>query len=292
MRYPPVVDKTAMITGCSSGIGAATARYLRDRGWTVIPTARKADDLEALAADGFQPVELDVADTASVQRAVREANDRLNGRIGALVNNAGFAQAGALEDVTRESLRYQFEVNVFGMQELTNLVVPQMRAQGNGRIVNISSIFGLITSPMLGSYCATKYAMESLSDALRLELRSSGIAVVLVEPGPIISAFRKNAATQAEKSLDVGQSRYGSLYAHQIERRKNRKREKRPDLFNRPPEDVAKRILHALESPRPKRRYRVTIPAHFGAFMRRAAPTALLDYLLWRRIPKPDEPTC
>ncbi len=289
MRYPAVQSKSVLITGCSSGIGLASARWLRDAGWTVYPSARKAADLSALGAEGFTPIELDVASSESIQGAAARVLDATGGTLGALVNNAGFAQAGALEDVSRDALRQQFEVNVFGAHELTNCFIPTMRKQGWGRIVNVSSIFGLITSPMLGSYCATKYAMESLSDALRLELRSAGIAVALIEPGPIITRFRKNAAERASETLDTAESNYGAIYEKQIERRRNRTREKKPDWFNRPPEDVAKRIHAALESPRPRARYRVTIPARAGALLRRVAPTALVDHLLARRVPDPDD---
>ena len=233
-------------------------------------------------ADGIQRLRLRHLSTVTSAPPLREAREAaleiLDGEIGGLVNNAGFAQAGALEDVSREALRYQFEVNVFGLQELTNCFIPVFRNQGAGRIVNVSSAYGLVTAPMLGSYCATKYAVESLSDAMRMELRRSGIAVSLVEPGPIVTAFRRNAADQAARSLDVDASRFGKTYARLIDRR--RKQEKKPDLFTRPPEAVAVKIRHALEAPRPKARYLVTIPAHLAAFGRRFFPTALIDRLL------------
>jgi len=250
----------------------------------VIPTARKPEDLESLRDEGFTPVALDMLESASVQRAAAEAIERLEGAIGALVNNAGYGQAGAIEDVTREALRRQFEVNVFGMQELTNCLIPHFRQQGAGRIVNVSSAYGLVTAPLVGSYCATKYAMESLSDALRVELRSARIAVSLIEPGPIVSAFRRNAAEQAERSLDPSRSRFGDLYTRQIEKR--RTREKKVDLFTRPPEAVAVKIRHALESPRPRRRYPVTIPAHLAAFGRRFFPSSVVDLLMRGELPR------
>ncbi len=155
----------------------------------VVPTARKAEDLQRLRENGFEPVELDVADSDSVQRAADEVLRRVDGRLGALVNNAGFGQPGAMEDISRDVLRYQFEVNVFGMQELTNRCIPVFRQQGRGRIVNISSVVGRVSLPFLGSYSATKFAMEAISDALRMELRDAGIAVSLVEPGPIATSF-------------------------------------------------------------------------------------------------------
>ncbi len=188
-----------------------------------------------------------------------------------------------MEDITREALRRQFEVNVFGLQELTNCFVPGFRQQGYGRIVNISSIFGLISVPFVGSYCASKYALEALSDSLRVEMRSSGVSVSLIEPGAIVTEFRRNAAAAGEM-LDIAGSRFTDSYTREIERRK--KQEKKPDLFTRPPEDVATKILHALESKHPKARYRVTIPAHAMAFLKRVLPTSVFDRLMAARLPK------
>ncbi|MBN2489997.1 MAG: SDR family NAD(P)-dependent oxidoreductase [Planctomycetes bacterium] len=273
-----------MVTGCSTGIGRATAAVLRTAGWHVIPTARAPADLESLREDGFAPIALDLADSTSVVDAAAEAIRRVDGQLGALVNNAGYGQVGALEDVSRDALRRQFEVNVFGMQELANCLLPHFRRAGAGRIVNVSSVYGFLTAPLLGSYCASKHAMESLSDALRMELRSAGIAVSLIEPGPIATAFRNNAATQAERSLEVARSRFGEVYRRAIERRKHRA--KRPDFFTRPPEAVARKIRHALESPRPRRRYLVTIPAYVGAVGRRFLPFAVIDSLMRTQLPR------
>ena len=279
MKYTSVTQKTVLVTGCSSGIGAATAHYLRDHGWTVFPTARKDDDLNQLKADGFNPIRLDLTDSQSVREAVNSVKEQTEGQLGALVNNAGFAQAGVLEDVNRDALRAQFEVNVFGMQELTNQCIPLFRHQRYGRIVNVSSVLGRIVSPMVGSYCASKFAMEALSDTLRVELRGTGIAVSIIEPGPIISEFRRNAARASTQSIDVEKARYGELYQKEAARRE--KQVKKPDLFTRPPEEVAKKIYHALESTRPHRRYCVTIPAYLGAWAARWLPTALIDKALY-----------
>jgi len=283
MKTPRIEARNVLITGCSSGIGAVAARILRDRGWQVIPTVRKPEDLDRLRQDGFDPVELDLADSDSVQQCAGRVLERVDRRLGALVNNAGFAQPGAMEDITREALRRQFEVNVFGLQELTNCFVPGFRQQGYGRIVNISSIFGLISVPFVGSYCASKYALEALSDSLRVEMRSSGVSVSLIEPGAIVTEFRRNAAAAGEM-LDIAGSRFTDSYTREIERRK--KQEKKPDLFTRPPEDVATKILHALESKHPKARYRVTIPAHAMAFLKRVLPTSVFDRLMAARLPK------
>ncbi len=284
MKPAPIQTRTVLVTGCSSGIGEAAARYLRDHGWTVFPTARKAEDLEKLRADGFDPVELDLASSASVQACMAAVLDRVPEGLGGIVNNAGMAMPGAVEDLNRDALRRQFEVNVFGSQELTNGLIPTLRKQGWGRIVNVSSIYGLIAAPMVGNYCASKYALEALSDAQRIELSGTGISLSLIEPGPIVSAFRRNAAAAMEESVISDEVRYADSYRKEAARRK--KQFKKVDFINRPPEDVAKKILHALESPRPKRRYVVTIPAHLGAFMSRFVPAAWLDLLMARQLPR------
>jgi NAD(P)-dependent dehydrogenase (short-subunit alcohol dehydrogenase family) len=284
MRAAPVQHRSVLITGCSSGIGLATARVLKARGWQVLPTARKQADLDMLEAEGFAPIELDVTDTASVDRAAARALALTGGPLGALVNNAGFGQAGAVEDLTREVLRDQFEVNLFGAHDLARRLIPVMRRQGWGRIVNVSSVLGRVTIPFYGSYCATKHAMESLTDALRIELTGSGLGISLVEPGPIISQFRKNAAQRATESLDFQQAAHGAYYEKEVARRI--RQQKQPDAFTRPPEAVAEKIVHALESNRPRRRYCVTLPAYLGAFIRRFAPDALVDWVMRRKVPR------
>jgi len=285
MRVPSVQEKKVVVTGCSTGIGAATARVLRDVGWRVVPTARREEDLALLRGEGFEAVALDVADSDSVKQCVQEVLDLFGGRIGGLVNNAGYGQAGAVEDLSREALRRQFEVNVFGMQELTNGFIPAMREQGWGRIVNISSVLGRISVPMMGAYCASKFAMEALSDSLRVELADAGIGVSLVEPGPIESAFRNTAADAAAKSLDTEHSRFSGYYDKEIGRRLKKK--KSSNKFMKPPEAVAEKILHALTASNPKARYCVTIPAYLGAWMSRFSPTGLNDRILRGRVPAP-----
>lgn len=284
MKYPEIQIRSVLITGCSSGIGAATATVLRNAGWTVYPTARKDEDLQSLRDQGFDPIRLDLADSESVESAASEVLEKSGGTVSALVNNAGFAQMGALEDISRDALRAQFEINVFGLHQLTNLLIPVFRKQKCGRIVNVSSIYGVITAPMVGSYCASKYAVEAMSDALRVELRDSGIAVSLIEPGPIVSAFRRNAAANAGGTLNNTDSRFGDIYEKETTRRL--KQVKKPDMFTRPPEAVAARIRHALESRRPRIRYLVTIPAYLGAFASRFLPARLIDHALAGKLPK------
>ncbi len=283
MSIPLPQSRTVLVTGCSSGIGAATARLLRESGWQVLPTARKPEDLEALRADGFDPVALDLADPASVARAVDDVLARTGGRLGGLVNNAGFCQAGALEDVPRDALRAQFEANVFGLHDLTRALLPTFRREGCGRIVHVSSVLGRISTPMLGSYCASKFALEALADALRVELWNTGIWVALIEPGAILTRFRQNAAEVLAGSIDRSQAGFGEVYEREIERR--RKQVKKADFFTRPPEEVARKIRHALESPRPRRRYPVTPAAWLVGGIVRFVPQAWSDRILARRVP-------
>lgn len=273
-----------LVTGCSTGIGAATARLLRDAGWQVFPTARKADDLAALRAEGFTPIELDMTDAESVQQAAAAALDLCGGDLGGLVNNAGYGQSGAIEDIPRAAMREQFETNVFGMQELTNCLIPVFRRRGQGRIVNVSSVVGRIALPFNGVYSATKFAMEALSDVLRVELDGSGIAVSLIEPGPVVTNFRKTAVERVELAVNLENSPFAAVYARELP---GKKANPYRDLaWSRPPSAVAEKIRHALESSRPKRRYCITVPAYAGAILRRIAPDAVVDHFMTRALRK------
>lgn len=279
--FPSVKPQNVIVTGCSSGIGAATAVVLRSRGWNVVPTARRDQDLERLQREGFTPLRLDVADSSSVQQAAEEVLHCFDGAPGALVNNAGFGQLGAIEDLSRDTMKRQFEVNVFGMQEFTNCLIPVFRQQGHGRIVNISSVFGRVCMPFNALYSASKFAMEALSDGLRVELDGTGIGVSLIEPGPIQSAFRENALAQTA-SIRIDGSPFEDMYRESISRRQSEPQKKR--RFTLPPEAVAGKIVHALESARPRRRYCVTVHAYGGAFLRRFAPEGLLDWIMIRSL--------
>ena len=283
MRLPPPSEKTVLITGCSTGIGAATALFLKGRGWTVFPTARKEDDLDRLRSEGFHPIRMDMADAESVAAGADEVLERTGGQLDALVNNAGFAQSGAIEDIQGRHLRHQFEVNVFGLQDLTNRLIPLFRKQGHGRIVHISSVVGRISIPFLGAYSASKFAVEALADAQRVELRGSGVGVILIEPGPIITEFRRTAARHAKESLDWVSSRNSEFYAKELQRRESAP--KKENWINKTPEDVAVKIAHALESPRPRRRYPITLPARLGECVRRFVPAAWSDGILARKLP-------
>lgn len=284
MSIPPVQGKCVLVTGCSSGIGRATADLLQQHGWRVIATARKPEDLAVLQAAGFDGVELDVGESESVARAVDAVLEFSDGKLGAVVNNAGFGMPGAIEDLSRDAMRRQFEVNVFGLQELTNLLIPHFRKQGFGRIVNVSSVVGRISLPFMGIYSASKFALEAVSDALRVELSQDNISVSLVEPGPIATRFSTNCAGQGEARLDVSQSRFSESYKTYFQKRCNGGMGE--DAFRLPPEAVARKILHALSSPTPKIRYRVTLPAYIGEFGRRFLPAHVMDALLISHVKK------
>jgi len=198
--------KTILITGCSSGIGYTTAIELQKRGFNVIATARKVEDVDCLAQEGLTALQLDLADSVSIQQAVKQIIELTDGEIYGLFNNGAFGQPGAVEDLSRDVLRYQFETNVFGTQELTNLIIPLMRKQGHGRIIYNSSVLGLVAMTYRGAYNASKFALEGLADTLRLELQGSGIHVSLIEPGPILTNFRQNAFALYKKNINPAKS--------------------------------------------------------------------------------------
>ncbi len=271
--------RSVLISGCSSGIGLATARGLRARGWRVFATARKPADVATLAAEGFESLGLDVDSSDSIRAAVEEVLRRTGGRLYALINNAGFGLPGAVEDLPRAGLRAQFETNVLGGQELIRLLLPVFRAQNQGRIVQMSSMLGYVALAYRGAYCASKYAIEGLTDALRLELRGTNIHVAIVEPGPIAARFRDNAYAAFKTYIDKDRSAHRAQYEAMIARLEG---SRGPLPFTLPPEAVLKRVVHALESPRPHRRYQVTLPACLTAWLSRLLPTPLLDWLLYR----------
>lgn len=269
--------RTILITGCSSGIGLASAKVMKARGWRVIATARTDADRTRLSADlGVDAVHLELSDAASVARCVDEALALSGGRIEALFNNAAYGQVGAVEDLSLAVLRRQFEVNLFGQHELTRLLVPVMRQQGHGRIVQCSSVLGLVAAPFRGAYCASKFAMEALSDSLRMELKGSGVAVCLIEPGPIRTRFVEHALANFVKTVDIAGSPHHALYEARLERMKQGGN----DTFKLEPEAVAAKLVHAVESARPRRRYYVTKPTYFAAALKRLAPQGTIDWFV------------
>lgn len=281
MKLPPVRWKTVLITGCSSGIGRATAEHLRARDWRVLATARRAEDVDHLRKDGFEAWRLDVGDAGSVSETTTRILDHVNGELGALVNNAGFGQHGAMEDISRETLRRQFEVNVFGLQDLTNRILPVLRKAGSGRIVQVSSVLGRLSLPMAGSYCASKHAVEALADAQRIEVRRDGIGIILVEPGPIATEFHQNAARSIDQGLELERASYRSYYEGKAA--SAARRQQTP--FSLPPSAVARVIEKALTARRPAARYTVTLPARIAPFLRYWIPESWLDAFMARRLP-------
>jgi len=272
-------DRAVLITGCSSGIGLDAARTLQARGWRVLATCRKPEDCARLAAEGLESFPLDLADEAGVAAAAGEALDRTAGRIDALVNNGAFAIPGATEDLPRAALRSIFETNLFGQLDLTNRLLPAMRACGSGRIVMVSSVLGLVAAPWRGAYVASKFALEGLTDTLRLELSGSGISVSLVEPGPIATPFRRNAIPHFERHVDWRGSPHRAAYEATLIPRLYAD-DGRADRFQRLPAAVSAVIVAALESRRPRARYAVTVPARTAGLLRRLLPAAALDRLL------------
>jgi len=272
-----IVAKTLFITGCSSGIGYHTALFLKQRGHRVICSARKPEDVERLRGEGFECLQLDLADSRSIQRAVNELIALTDGKIDALFNNGAFGQPGAVEDLSRDVLRHQFETNLFGTHELTNMLLPLMRKQGHGRVIYNSSVLGFVAMKFRGAYNASKFALEGLADTLRLELRGTGIHIVLIEPGPITSRFRENAFALYQKHIDAEHSFHKETYKA-MEARLQKPGPAAP--FTLPASAVAEKVAHALESNRPKIRYRVTVPTHLFAWLKRLLPSAWLDKLL------------
>jgi short-subunit dehydrogenase len=269
-------QKSVLITGCSSGIGHCLAHGLKQRGYRVFATARQAVDVESLSKAGFESFPLDLDSSSSIRTAVDMVLARTQGQLYALINNGAYGQPGAVEDLSRATLRAQFETNVFGTQELTNLVIPAMRAQGEGRIIQISSILGIVCFAYRGAYNAAKYALEALSDTMRLELRGTNIHVSLIEPGPITSRFRANAHAAFIRHIDREHSAHREYYARVEKRLEGSK----PMPFTLPPEAVLKQAIKALEARRPKARYAVTFPTTLFAVLRRILPVRALDSIL------------
>ncbi|MFK8067868.1 MAG: SDR family oxidoreductase [Gammaproteobacteria bacterium] len=269
--------KAILVTGASSGIGHCVALGLKERGYQVVATVRKQIDRERLAKQGLDVVMLDLTSSSSIQACVEQTLEFTDGKLFGLFNNGAYGQPGAVEDLTRDALREQFEVNLFGTQELTNLIIPVMRQQKQGRIIQNSSVLGLVALAHRGAYNATKFALNGLSETLRMELKGSGIFVSLVEPGPIESQFRANATRAFRRHIDVENSVHRNAYKKTMDRLET---EGSAVPFTLPPEAVLKKVIHALESSRPKNHYFVTFPTHLFAFLRRILPDRMLQKIL------------
>ncbi|WP_347267031.1 SDR family NAD(P)-dependent oxidoreductase [Paracoccus sp. (in: a-proteobacteria)] len=269
--------RTVLITGCSSGIGLDAAHHLRARGWRVLATCRKPGDLAARRAEGFHALHLELADEASVAACAEEAAAL---GVDALVNNAAFAIPGAVEDLPRGALRAIFEANLFGTHDLTRQLIPHFRTHG-GRVVNISSVLGLVGIPWRGAYVATKFALEGLTDVLRLEMQGTGVRIVLIEPGPIGTRIRLNSIPHFERWIDWRASPRAGEYRATLLKRLYQPAAKK-DRFELPPAAVSARIATALEAPDPRPRYYVTTPTHVSGIGRRLLSTRALDWFARR----------
>jgi NAD(P)-dependent dehydrogenase (short-subunit alcohol dehydrogenase family) len=274
-----MIQRSVLITGCSSGIGLASARLLKARGWRVLATARRAQDLGMLEREvGVEALALELSDPASVAACSEEALGRTGGRLYALFNNAAYGQVGAVEDLSPDALRRQLEVNVVGALGLVRPLVAAMRKAVGGRIVVCSSVLGFMAAPYRGAYCASKFAVEALADALRLELQGTHIRVSIIEPGPIRTRFVERALQNFKATIDVENSPHRETYMARLAVMEAGGR----SAFKLEPEAVAWKLVHALESPRPKARYLVTLPTYATAFVRRFLPGAASDWMARR----------
>lgn len=271
--------KTILITGCSSGIGLASARIMRGRGWRVLATVRTDEDYARVSSElGVEVLRLDLGDPASIARCADEALRLSDGQIDALFNNGAYGQVGAVEDLSADVLRRQMEVNLIGTHDFTRRFIPAMRARGAGRIVQCSSVLGFVSVPYRGAYCASKFALESLSDAMRHELGGTGIHISIIEPGPIRTRFVEHALENFRSTVDIETSAHRETYVARLAAMEQGGK----STFKLEPEAVALKLVHAAESARPKRRYKVTIPTYLAAAGKRVLPASLADWLAQR----------
>lgn len=272
------MSKSILITGCSSGIGYDAAHGLRKAGWRVFASCRKQDDCDRLAAEGFDAPRLDYADPESIRAGLAEVLAATGGTLDALFNNGAFAIPGAVEDLPRAALRTIFETNVFGVHDLTQTVIPVMRAQGHGRIIMNSSVLGFVGMKWRGAYVSSKFALEGLTDVLRLEMRETGIKIITIEPGPITADIRKNSIPHFERFIDWKSSARADQYEATLLKRLYEDRG--PDKFELPASAVTAKVLTALTHPNPKPRYYVTTPTYVMGMARRILPSRALDWVL------------
>lgn len=270
------MTRTILITGCSSGIGYHAAHALKARGWGVFASCRKPEDCERLRAEGLEAPHIDYEDPETIAAGLAEMLAATDGRIDALFNNGAYAVPGLVEDMPTAALRAIFEANFFGWHDLTRAALPHMRRQGAGRIVQNSSVLGFAAAPWRGAYNATKFALEGLTDTLRMEMAGTGIHVVLIQPGPITTRFRANARNRFEHWIDWRASHRTADY----QRLMGRLHDDRVARFELPPEAVTRALIHAVEAPRPRIRYRVTVPTRMGAVMKRLLPARAIDRIV------------
>ncbi|KHF25998.1 SDR family oxidoreductase [Solemya velum gill symbiont] len=273
------MSESILITGCSSGIGHHVAHALQTRGYRVFATARNEEDIARLNSEGLETLYLEYADSDSIRSTANHVLEQTDGKLYALFNNGAYGQPGAVEDLSREALTAQFEANFFGWHELTCALLPSMRQQQRGRIIQNSSVLGFAAMAYRGAYNASKFAIEGLTDTLRLELQGSGVHVSLIEPGPIVSKFRDNGYKMFNKYINADKSIHKEAYEGMIRRLTT---EGPVAPFTLPPDAVHVKVLHALESKRPKARYYVTKPTWFMGITKRFLSTRQMDRVLMK----------
>ncbi len=271
-----MTQKTILITGCSSGIGEDAARALKARGWRVFASCRKPEDCARLIGEGFEAPRIDYRDEGTIRDGLGEVLEATGGQLDALFNNGAHGFFGAAEDLPTEGLREIFEANFFGWHDLTRQVIPVMRRQGQGRILQCSSALGFTYIPWRAAYAATKRALEAMSDTMRVELRGTGIHVVLIQPGPITTMFRVKGIPFFERWIDWENSPRRADYENGLLKRLYNGTG-RKDTFELPPSAVSAQVIRALESPRPRARYRITGATHIAAILHRTLPDRALD---------------
>jgi NAD(P)-dependent dehydrogenase (short-subunit alcohol dehydrogenase family) len=276
-----MAKNSILITGCSSGIGEDTARALRARGWRVFASCRQQADCDRLIAEGFDSPRIDYTDKASITSGLADVLNATGGTLDALFNNGAHGFFGAVEDLPTQGLREIFETNLFGWHELTRQVIPVMRTQGHGRILQCSSTLGFTYIPWRGAYSATKRALEALSDTLRIEMRSTGVHVVLIQPGPITTMFREKGIPFFERWIDWENSPRRAQYENGLIKRLYEGSGKK-DMFELPARAVTAKVIRALEAPRPKARYKVTGATYIAAALHRTLPDRALDAIAAR----------
>ena len=275
------MQKSILITGCSSGIGLDCAKTLHAHGWTVFASCRQQKDCDRLKMMGIEAPRLDHADPVSITETIQYILTKTNGKLDAVFNNGAFAVPGAVEDLPTDALRSIYETNLFGYHEVIRQVIPIMRAQGQGKILNCSSVLGFVAIPWRGAYNSTKFALEGLTDTLRIEMRNTNINVILIEPGPIGTKIRENSIPHFERWVDWENSPRKKQYETDLIKRLYQPKNK-PDAFELPVSAVTKVVMKALESHHPKPRYYVTIPTHFMGLLRRILSTRSLDWFISR----------
>lgn len=271
------MSKSILITGCSTGIGYHCAKQLHARGYQVFASVRKEADATRLRNEGLDSFVLDVSDSDSIQKGMHYVLEQTGGTLDALFNNGAYGQPGAVEDLTREVLQKQLDTNLLGWHELTVAALKVMRQQGHGRIVHNSSVLGFVAIPFRGAYNCSKFALEGLTDTLRNELADTNIHISLIEPGPILSNFRKNALHALQENIDIEHSPHKEKYQGALKRLK---KEGAAAPFTLGPEAVLKKLLHAINSPKPKVRYYVTFPTYLFAYLKRLLTHRALDWVI------------